>query len=679
MWNPDTEEWTLLDQIDAPRTYHSVALLLPDARVFAGGGGLCGDCDVNHFDGQIFSPPYLFEADGSAASRPSISISSSTVMNGQDIQVTSSQPLQTIAIVRYGSATHSVNTDQRRLEICGSRSTSCTDGTLNTLTVPSDPGIAPPGYWMVFGINDAGVPSISAQVRIRSTESAGSQFMSTMSFDTSAGSMGVSNSSRLGTCLAEVGLDGPSTETAGSNGAAANVRLRPAAQPGDSGKPGEFGGRRVLLDSASAVAGALSKAAAAVGTARAAAMDKVEAIKDLQNKFVCSIEELKASIMGYINRGNSIAAQKVAALQGTIKQSLSTILAESSVKVALVVESALGNTSSSTSLRIQLEDLLAAKSSNNQELLTNVTAMALHRGVPLEEIRAVLTSALTVAKDKGDTAAQLATLAVGQNATARTLRQVLKALQVGDIAGKPLALNKLQNLAATNGVDPAVLEASIVTVVMPVTPRQPDALQELVHAALRHDSGRALTASLLTDLLSERQQSLQSITHVTQRAGMRGGDLQALMRGIVADAVGHGARANNSTVPRPGSLLANLKLGAAMGNANGVRAHASGLSLSSGSVAAKPDVLLDAEALTSPKGERKLYRPALTSVMDKIDYRRTAGKLSSSNLAKDTSNLVPNTESLASKHLGQAPDVRAVVSERKTAEQKAEKSSSVGF
>ena len=44
-----------------PRTYHSTALLLPDGRVFSGGGGLCGTCSVNHADGEIYSPPYLFQ------------------------------------------------------------------------------------------------------------------------------------------------------------------------------------------------------------------------------------------------------------------------------------------------------------------------------------------------------------------------------------------------------------------------------------------------------------------------------------------------------------------------------------------------------------------------------------------------------------------------------------------
>ena len=49
----------------------------------SGGGGLYFTCAANDFDAQIFSPPYLFNADGTLANRTSItSTSSDTVPNG---------------------------------------------------------------------------------------------------------------------------------------------------------------------------------------------------------------------------------------------------------------------------------------------------------------------------------------------------------------------------------------------------------------------------------------------------------------------------------------------------------------------------------------------------------------------------------------------------------------------
>jgi galactose oxidase len=167
MWDPATEAWTLLDQIDAPRNYHSVALLLPDGRVFSGGGGLCGTCNTNNFNGQILTPPNLYGADGNLAARPTIAIGGATVaFNGDVLTVTSSERLKSVSIIRFGSATHSTNTDQRRLELCGPAPTACDTSTSNTVTIPADAGIALPGYWMVFGVNMAGVPSVSKTVLV---------------------------------------------------------------------------------------------------------------------------------------------------------------------------------------------------------------------------------------------------------------------------------------------------------------------------------------------------------------------------------------------------------------------------------------------------------------------------------------------------------------------------------
>ena len=41
MWDPVSQLFTEMASAPGPRTYHSIALLLPDARIFNGGGGLC--------------------------------------------------------------------------------------------------------------------------------------------------------------------------------------------------------------------------------------------------------------------------------------------------------------------------------------------------------------------------------------------------------------------------------------------------------------------------------------------------------------------------------------------------------------------------------------------------------------------------------------------------------------
>jgi galactose oxidase len=60
-----------------------------------------------------------------------------------------------------GTATHTVDTDQRRLSLTG---TAVTGG--YSLTIPSDTGVALPGYWMIFGMNAKGVPSVAKTIKI---------------------------------------------------------------------------------------------------------------------------------------------------------------------------------------------------------------------------------------------------------------------------------------------------------------------------------------------------------------------------------------------------------------------------------------------------------------------------------------------------------------------------------
>jgi len=162
LWDPTSGQFTTMAAMAMPRTYHSVALLLPDGRVFSGGGGLCGGCATNHPDGQIFTPPYLLDADGSAAQRPAITDAPDSLKNGDGFTVATSRAVTSFAIVRMGSATHVVDTDQRRLSL---PLTVNENGTYK-LTIPSDPGVAVPGYWMLFAMDAKGVPSVARVIHI---------------------------------------------------------------------------------------------------------------------------------------------------------------------------------------------------------------------------------------------------------------------------------------------------------------------------------------------------------------------------------------------------------------------------------------------------------------------------------------------------------------------------------
>jgi galactose oxidase len=162
LWNPATEQFTALAPAAIPRTYHSVALLMPDGRVFTGGGGLCGTgCPTNHLDAEIFTPPYLIAADGTPASRPTITTAPATAANGANITVATNRAVTVFSIIRTGTATHSVDTDQRRIAL-----TPTTVSGGYRLTIPADKGIAVPGYWMLFALDANGVPSVAKTIRI---------------------------------------------------------------------------------------------------------------------------------------------------------------------------------------------------------------------------------------------------------------------------------------------------------------------------------------------------------------------------------------------------------------------------------------------------------------------------------------------------------------------------------
>lgn len=156
LFNPRNNSWTTMANMSVPRTYHSVALLLPDGRVFAGGGGLCGNCDVNHADAQIFSPPYLFKGN-----RPKINSAPNVVSYNQNFTVNASTDTTQFTLVRLSSVTHSVNTDQRFKRV---RSTK--NGSTYTLNLDANANITPPGYYMLFALNSQGVPSVSKILQV---------------------------------------------------------------------------------------------------------------------------------------------------------------------------------------------------------------------------------------------------------------------------------------------------------------------------------------------------------------------------------------------------------------------------------------------------------------------------------------------------------------------------------
>ncbi|MFE0006806.1 discoidin domain-containing protein, partial [Streptomyces erythrochromogenes] len=163
LWDPATGRFTPLASMAVPRSYHSVANLLPDGRVFSGGGGLCGDCATNHPDGAVFTPPYLLNADGSPKPRPVISGGvPPRAAPGTQLTVSTESSVASFVLMRAAAATHSTDNDQRRVPLVSTPA----GGGAYTVSIPADTGVVLPGTYMLFALDAQGVPSIGQFVTV---------------------------------------------------------------------------------------------------------------------------------------------------------------------------------------------------------------------------------------------------------------------------------------------------------------------------------------------------------------------------------------------------------------------------------------------------------------------------------------------------------------------------------
>ena len=162
LYNPARTRSVPAGQNVYPRLYHSASLLLPDATVLlVGGNPQRGNYEPTL---EIYSPAYLFNADRTPAVRPTITgVTPGTVGYGATFQVQTpnAAEIASVVLVRPGAATHAFDMEQRLVGL----SFTVGSGVLN-VTAPPNGNIAPPGYYMLFVLNSAGVPSVARFVRL---------------------------------------------------------------------------------------------------------------------------------------------------------------------------------------------------------------------------------------------------------------------------------------------------------------------------------------------------------------------------------------------------------------------------------------------------------------------------------------------------------------------------------
>jgi galactose oxidase-like protein/List-Bact-rpt repeat protein len=165
-WDPGSETWTTMAREPAVRVYHSTALLLPDGRVLSSGSGEGSGVTFanSQFSAQVFTPPYLFDADNNLAARPTIGAAPSNLSYGQSFSVETSEAgtVTRGTLIRLSSVTHSFNMSQLIFPL----SFTVAGASRLTGAAPPNRNLAPPGRYMLFLVNPAGVPSVAKMVTV---------------------------------------------------------------------------------------------------------------------------------------------------------------------------------------------------------------------------------------------------------------------------------------------------------------------------------------------------------------------------------------------------------------------------------------------------------------------------------------------------------------------------------
>jgi len=143
------------------RGYHSNAMLLPDGRILCGGGNATNVPGHHHdrSDFNIFTPPYLFSATNTLATRPVLTQWDHKTDLGQWTPLQTNVAVDEVVLLRPGASTHGFNQEQRYLPL-----DVATSG-VQWARIPADPDSLPPGDYLMFALK-AKVPAIAQWIRI---------------------------------------------------------------------------------------------------------------------------------------------------------------------------------------------------------------------------------------------------------------------------------------------------------------------------------------------------------------------------------------------------------------------------------------------------------------------------------------------------------------------------------
>ena len=139
------------------RLYHSLLYLQDDGRVVSITSNPDGGVVNQSRTHLVYSPPYL-----SKGTRPTITSHPTEVTYGGTYAVGSTaapgRTVTRVTVTTAPTATHSVDLNQRYLSL------PVVNG---SITFPTQPTILPPGWYRIWGVDDAGVPSVAKWVHLQ--------------------------------------------------------------------------------------------------------------------------------------------------------------------------------------------------------------------------------------------------------------------------------------------------------------------------------------------------------------------------------------------------------------------------------------------------------------------------------------------------------------------------------
>jgi hypothetical protein len=164
IYHPTTNAFSTAAESTVGRNYHAEAILLPDGRVVTMGGDPLYD-ESGKGPGtfekriEVYSPPYLFQG-----ARPTVTDGPTEVKRGTTVEFISPEASRIAAarLVRPSAVTHVLDVDQRSVALDITPKGNSALG----LSIPETKGLVPSGWYMLFLVDDKGVPSVARWVQV---------------------------------------------------------------------------------------------------------------------------------------------------------------------------------------------------------------------------------------------------------------------------------------------------------------------------------------------------------------------------------------------------------------------------------------------------------------------------------------------------------------------------------